>query len=60
MTRQEIFRILDADTDLTASLSFSEGHETLLVLSQPDRGETIVLSVADFRRMAAAVQRHTE
>lgn len=58
MNFRPIFRILDADTDLEAKLSEEEGQEDFVVISQPDKA-TVVMSLAHFRSLAAAVERHT-
>jgi hypothetical protein len=61
MKTQKIFQILDADTNVGASLMSAEEPDAteFVVISRPDNDPTIVLSLADFRRLAAAVERHT-
>lgn len=58
MQQREIFRILDADTDLKVSISTTDGQtDDHIVISSPERDQCIVMSLADFRRMTAAVER---
>lgn len=60
MQQKTVFQILDADTDLKASISFADaatGGEDHIVISSPERDQCIVMALSDFRRMVAAVER---
>lgn len=62
MKMRTIFRLLDADTDLEAQLvdhgDAEHMGETHIIISQPDRS-SVVMSLEEFHRLAAAVERHT-
>jgi len=55
------FVVQDADTHITAQLFQADGQcdadSTSVVISHPDRDGSVILSIADFRRMVAAIDR---
>lgn len=52
-----IFQIKDADTDIKATAAHRDGSDLVTIMS-PDRDAYITLSLADFRRLVASVDRH--
>jgi len=58
MTTDKCFVLVDADYDLAASVTHSDGsHDALVTIMSPQRDQFITMKVADFQRMAAAIDR---
>jgi hypothetical protein len=53
----DVFTIHDADTHIRASIVTHVSLEQDVVISQVDEFRTVIISLADFRRMAAAIER---
>ena len=61
MKSQKIFHILDADTDINASISTDDdGSDPYIVISKPSHDAIISLTLADFRRLVASVNRQMD
>jgi PHD/YefM family antitoxin component YafN of YafNO toxin-antitoxin module len=57
MAQREIFKIVDAGTNVSANLAENEGTEDhIVIMKGGGHTDIIVLSVSDFRRMAAALE----
>lgn len=59
MQNREVFKIIDADTNVTATIfDGTDGDEDTIMLSRGGGYTDLVsLSLSDFRRMVAAVER---
>jgi len=54
------FALLDADTNVKADIFTYDDGDIMISISHPDRDSSVVLSLADFKRMAAAVIQRAE
>lgn len=57
MDTTTIFQITDADTNVKATTSRMDDTDFISIVS-PDHDAVIVFTLADFRRLVAAVDRH--
>lgn len=57
MDSATIFQIIDADTNVKVTASRIDDADFICIIS-PDYNAVITLSLNDFRRMVAAVDRH--